>query len=260
MKKKMFIIIFCIVFIIFYYTAKISVADVTVEQKLKNTAKIAEILLKWEHGKLIITESLQGTIIEESSRNSKKLIPFALLVYRNNNAKWKITLNKKTFQQWQDFLIKQKGEWPEEGIIIIITDKEEFPTNIPLNVPAFTQTFGIPKEKFTITAISTTRIQKQKLRPANFSDKILFEAITATEICNIMFIKLHGEERDRLCVSLGMAVGSIKTNLDYRQYQEKISKVKILSGIAPLIFPEYDYWKLRDLFSEGPIIKFQQLK
>lgn len=257
MKNKIAVMIIFIVFIIFYYTAKIS-ADVAVEQKLKNTAKIAEILLKWEPGKLIITESLQGTIIEESSKNGKKLIPFALLIYRNSSILWKIALNQKIFQQWQDFLARQGGRWPKEGAIIIISDKENLPANIPIDVPAFTQTFGTPKEELTITAISITRIQKQKLRPDNFSDKVLFEAIVAAEICNSMLITLNGEERDKLCVSLGLAVGSIETKFNYKQYRKIISGVKILSGAAPLIFPEYDYLKLRDLFNEGPIIEFQQ--
>lgn len=259
MKTRIAAIIFMIFFI--FYSNLTSASEVVAEQqKLKATAEIAEIMLNWSPGKLIVKESLQGTIVKNTKKSGVRLIPFALLVYRNNNARWKITLNEKTFQQWQDLLIKQKGEWPEEGIIIIITDKENFPVNIPVDVPAFTQTFGIPKEKFTITAISTTRIQKQKIRPANFSDKILFEAIVAAEICNIMFIKLQGEERDQLCISLGMAVGSIRMNLNYKQYQKKISEVLILFSAAPLIFPEYDYWKLHDLFNEGPIIEFQQLK
>lgn len=259
MKTRIAAMIFMI-FFIFYPNLTSASKTLVGQQKLKATAEIAEIMLNWSPGKLIVKESLQGTIVKNAKKSGVRLIHFALLVYRNNNTRWKITLNEKTFQQWQDFLVKQKGEWPEEGIVIIITDKEELPANIPLDVPAFTQTFGIPKEKFTITVISKTKIQKQKARPANFSDKILFEAITATEICNIMFIKLQGEKRDQLCVSLGMAVGSIETNLNYRQYQEKISKVKILSGIAPLIFSEFDYFKIRNLFNEGPIINFQQLK
>lgn len=250
--------IFCLVVI---FVSQDLVASNTTEQVIKDAAKIAETMLKWSPGKLMIQESLQGTIVEESNR-SKKLISFALLIYRNSNIPWRITLNQKTFNQWQDFLTMQKGRWPEKGIIIIITDNKNLPANIPIDVPAFTQTFGIPQEKLTITVISITRIQEQKAqaRPANFSDKVLFEAITAAEICNTMFIKLQGEERDKLCVSLGMAVGAIRMNLNYKQYQEKISKVKILSGVAPFIFPEYDYLKLRDLFREGPIIELQLLK
>ena len=246
--------IIAIMFFAFFIFCPNLTSTISEEQKLNDTAKIAEILLNWSPGKLSPAESLQGTIVKSDKKIRQKLIPFVLLVYRNSNTRWKIKLNEKTFEQWQDFLIKQKGEWPEEGIITIITD-EELPINIPLDVPAFTHSFGVPKEKLTITAISITRIQKQKLRPANFPNKILFEAIVATEICNTMFIALHGEERDHLCVSLGIAVGAIRTGLNYEQYQKKISKVKILYGTAPIIFPKYDYLRFDALFREGPIIE-----
>ena len=248
MKIRIIAIIFFAVFI-FYPNSTSAISE---EQKLNDTAKIAEILLNWSPGKLNTAESFHGTIVKKLNT---KLIPFALLICNNNSNQRKIKLNEKTFQQWQDFLVKQKGQWPDTGIIFIITDKDDLPANIPIDVPAFTKEFGKKDERLTITVISMARVQKHKLRPADFSDKALFEAIVATEICNIMLAALHGEERDHLCVSLGITVGAIRTGLNYEQYQEKISKVKILSGADPIIFPEYDYLKLAELFHEGPIIE-----
>lgn len=248
MKNR--IIISAIIFILILASnQKSSIA--TEMQTIEDTAKIAEILLKWNPGKLMPEESLLGTIIKQSN---KKQIDFALLIYRDNDNSWKTTLNKKSFEQWQDFLIKQGGRWPEEGMILIITDKEDLPIGIPLDVPAFTQEFGENNKRMTISVLSKTAIYKQRLRPANFSDKALFEAVIATEICNALMIPLYDKERDQLCMSLGLVIGAIKMKLNYQQYADEISKMVIISDVPALIFSKDDYLKFPSLFEKGPII------
>ena len=231
-------------------------------QTIEETAKIAENLLKWKPGKLIPAESLRGIIIRKSKKKEEQ-IPFALLIYSNHKGKiFKKKFNQEVFNRWQDFLSKQGGKWPEKGAIIIITDKEELPANIPSDVPAFTRGFGKNNgaEKMTITVISEKRIQAQTNQPPHFSNQALLEAIVAAEICNTMMITLQGEERDQFCVSLGLAVGSVEMEFDYLKYTGEISKILILSGIRPAIINNEDYSKFYLLFKEGPIIELQSLK
>ena len=63
MKIRIITIIF---FAVFAFYSKISASEIYNEQKLKDASKIAEILLNWSPGNLIIEESLQGTIVKKS--------------------------------------------------------------------------------------------------------------------------------------------------------------------------------------------------